>query len=105
MNLEEFKKQLDEWTSSEEVTYEFIQASMINTASDISSDSKWWNLLKSTLENKYDFMYSFLILLHRGHKLDPQIFPAATDSRFIRNKVVKSARLTHREFQPLDFLL
>lgn len=44
MNLQDFKKQLDEWTSEEGVTYEFVQYQMKNNASGTSPDDKWWQL-------------------------------------------------------------
>jgi len=73
VNLQEFKQLLDKWTSEEGVSYKFVQHQMENNSSGISKDDKWWQIFKQSLE-------TFNV------KLDTQIFPAATDSRFIRNK-------------------
>lgn len=48
VNLEEFKKQLDEWTNIEGVSYQIISGLMQNTSTPISDDSKWWNIFKHT---------------------------------------------------------
>jgi aminoacylase len=74
VNLEEFKNQLDLWTTEEGVTYEFVtNPSMVHHVSTTSSDSKWWQLFKEAMDRM-------------NIKLELQVFPAATDSRFIRSK-------------------
>jgi len=75
VDLDEFEKQLKEWTNEEGITYEFVQghATRVNKSTDISEDSKWWNIFRSSLQKQ-------------NVKIDPQIFPAATDSRYIREK-------------------
>jgi len=73
VNLEEFRNQIDQWTSEEGITWKFVQVLNKNTSTPINKENIWWTTMKSTLE-KLDL------------KFDPQIFPAATDSRFIRNK-------------------
>jgi len=73
VNLPDFKKKLEEWASAEGVTFEFYNVpQMENHSSDITEDAKWWNILKKQWESK-------------GMKVDAQIFPAATDSRYIRD--------------------
>jgi len=73
VNLQEFKKTLDEWCNIEGVSYKFVSYQMQNNSSSISPDDKWWKAFKTSLENQ-------------NLKLDTQIFPAATDSRYIRDK-------------------
>jgi len=61
----------------EGVTYKFLGGSMVNNASDISDDSFWFKILKNSLEQM-------------KLEIDLQIFPAATDCRYIRNKGIPS---------------
>jgi len=76
VNLEEFHKQLVEWTSEEGVTFEFTtNPGKAHHISSIKPDSFWFNIFKNALEKQ-------------GAKLDLQVFPAATDSRFIRSKLI-----------------
>jgi len=87
VNLPEFKKQIDEWTAEEGVSYRFIQHKMVNKASDMSADAYYWNVFKSTMDRL-------------GAKIDCQIFPAATDSRFIRNKNIPAFGFSPMNFTP-----
>jgi len=76
VDLNVFRKQLEEWIYSEGegVSYYFVAAHMKNTSTSLNEDeNSWWKLFKASLEKQ-------------NLKLDTQIFPAATDSRFIRNK-------------------
>jgi len=72
VDLLEFKKQMDEWTQEEGVSYKILQPTFTNPTSDISNDNIWWTVFKGVLQDL-------------NCKIDPQIFPAATDSRYIRN--------------------
>eukprot|EP01114_Cavostelium_apophysatum_P019724 TRINITY_DN6432_c0_g1_i1.p1 TRINITY_DN6432_c0_g1~~TRINITY_DN6432_c0_g1_i1.p1 ORF type:complete len:441 (+),score=99.31 TRINITY_DN6432_c0_g1_i1:101-1324(+) len=87
VDLHEFRKQLDSWIIEEGVTYEFVNFSMVNPKSDTSDDSFWWKHFKGTLDRL-------------NCKIDPQIFPAATDSRFIRNKGIPAFGFSPMNFTP-----
>ena len=79
VDLPEFKKTLDSWCSEDGVSYKFVQYQLENHSSGISPDDKWWRSFYSSLSKL-------------NLQLDTQIFPAATDSRFIRNKVFLNNR-------------
>lgn len=87
VDLKEFEKQLQEWTNEEGVSFEFVTKTETNNPSDISEDSKWWQAFKSACEKT-------------GAKLDPQIFPAATDSRYIRDKMIPAFGFSPMNFTP-----
>lgn len=76
-DLKVFKEKLDIWCSQDTgVTWEVIagmqQGMLDNPVSDISSDSYWWNVFSDSLRTAGAEMH------------EPSIFPAATDSRWIR---------------------
>eukprot|EP01117_Protostelium_nocturnum_P005152 TRINITY_DN1872_c0_g1_i1.p1 TRINITY_DN1872_c0_g1~~TRINITY_DN1872_c0_g1_i1.p1 ORF type:complete len:357 (-),score=55.05 TRINITY_DN1872_c0_g1_i1:222-1292(-) len=77
VDLKEFKNTVDGWTSEEGVSWELVNRSSTfiekNPCSSITDDAHWWQVLKNEWENQ-------------GLKIDAQIFPAATDSRFLRDK-------------------
>jgi len=76
VDLDEFRKQLEQWTQEADVTFEFTTTpTMHHHTTSTSSDSRWWKVFKSTLDAV-------------DAKIDLQIFPAATDSRFIRSKCI-----------------
>ncbi|EGG24895.1 N-acyl-L-amino-acid amidohydrolase [Cavenderia fasciculata] len=72
VNLEDFLKQIREWTSEEGLSFEFANYTAKNEMTGVTDDNTWWKTFKQSAENI-------------GIKLVPEIFPAATDSRFIRN--------------------
>jgi aminoacylase len=88
VNLEQFKKQLDEWTNIEGVSYELKnEASLINKSTPLN-DNIWWKIFKETSEKI-------------GIKLDPQIFPAATDSRYLRSVDVPALGFSPMNMTPI----
>jgi aminoacylase len=71
-NLELFEKTLREWVSSEGgSTLEFKQQFKSSQMTPITQDNPWWVKLAQVAEK-------------RNIPLEPEIFPAATDSRYIR---------------------
>eukprot|EP01116_Phalansterium_solitarium_P018824 TRINITY_DN510_c1_g1_i1.p1 TRINITY_DN510_c1_g1~~TRINITY_DN510_c1_g1_i1.p1 ORF type:complete len:410 (+),score=169.18 TRINITY_DN510_c1_g1_i1:50-1279(+) len=74
VDLVAFKRQLDEWVGAEQgVSWDFQAGEhYVNPVSDTSSDSYWWGVFKGALDAQ-------------SLKLEPEIFPAATDSRYIRD--------------------
>jgi len=72
-NLVEFEERIKKWCSDagEGVTYHFLQKNTDQTLTPITRDDKWWNAFITPLEE--------LKL-----KIEPEIFPAATDSRYLR---------------------
>ena len=77
VDLAEFKKQLDAWCSQDEgVSYEPLpfcrERFLENPTSDISEDAHWWKVFRGGLAAA-------------GAELhEPSIFPAASDSRWVR---------------------
>jgi len=76
-NLQIFKEKIDQWCNQDTgVTWEVIagmqQGMLDNPVSDISSDSYWWNIFSQGLQKIGAEIH------------EPSIFPAATDSRWIR---------------------
>eukprot|EP01133_Synstelium_polycarpum_P010876 gene10876-12672_t len=73
VNLEEFMKQIEEWTAEEGLSFKFANYTDKNEMTDLQvADAKWWTTFRQSCERV-------------NVKLVPEIFPAATDSRFIRN--------------------
>ena len=62
---------LDKWTGEEGVSYELLVASWENPLTPLTEDNAWWSAFKTATDA--------LEL-----KLEPEVFPAATDSRFLR---------------------
>eukprot|EP01119_Soliformovum_irregulare_P013129 TRINITY_DN3466_c0_g1_i1.p1 TRINITY_DN3466_c0_g1~~TRINITY_DN3466_c0_g1_i1.p1 ORF type:complete len:327 (+),score=120.73 TRINITY_DN3466_c0_g1_i1:295-1275(+) len=89
VDLEKFKKQLEDWCTEagEGITYEFIQHLMQNKATSIQDDHAWWRIFRDALTEQ-------------GCKLETEIFPAATDSRFIRNKGYPAFGFSPMNFTP-----
>ncbi|KAL2915548.1 adenylate cyclase [Polyrhizophydium stewartii] len=71
VNLTTFREQVVQWGAEEGTTIEFVQAFMSNAATPLNDGNLWWQKIRSVAEQ-------------RGVELDPEIFPAATDSRFLR---------------------
>lgn len=69
VDLDEFRLRLDEWTAGEGVSYSFFVHTKENKSS--STDSDWW-------------IAAARILDEIGVGVDLQVFPAATDSRYLR---------------------
>jgi len=88
VDLQEFSKQLAVWTSEEGVSCLFYQQAMTNPQTPITDDNKWWGIFKHSLEQM-------------GCKLDPQIFPAATDSRYLRDKGIPAFGFSPMNHTPI----
>ncbi|XP_028680864.1 aminoacylase-1-like [Erpetoichthys calabaricus] len=74
VNLQEFEKQIQIWCQSagDGVTYEFAQKFMSTEMTSTSESDPWWKAFSSACCDK-------------NAVLKKEIFPAATDSRFIRS--------------------
>ncbi|EGC38242.1 hypothetical protein DICPUDRAFT_53427 [Dictyostelium purpureum] len=72
VNLEEFLQQLKDWTAEEGLSFKFASYIDKNEMTKLDSDNKWWENFKASAK-ALDI------------NLVTEIFPAATDSRFIRN--------------------
>jgi len=73
VDLKAFVKKIDAWTSEEGVSYEFVYDtfSLANPYTSLTNDNIWWSRFKESCAKL-------------NMKLNTEIFPAATDSRFIR---------------------
>jgi len=73
LDLNEFRKKLDEWCSEEGVSWEFVESNPLQKHYTTSLDdtNEWWQIFQRACSK-------------RGMKLEPEVFPAATDSRFVR---------------------
>ncbi|CAL8340640.1 unnamed protein product [Lota lota] len=73
VNLQEFEKQIKLWCkeAGEGITYEFAQKHMSQNVTSTEDSDPWWNAFSTTCK---------AMNMH----LEKEIFPAATDSRFIR---------------------
>lgn len=71
VDLQEFKKKLDEWTQEEGITYEFLVVNWANPITPLSDDNIWWVAFNKVCKEE-------------SLTTAPEIFPAATDSRFLR---------------------
>ncbi|TNN84334.1 Aminoacylase-1A [Liparis tanakae] len=73
VNLQEFEKQIKEWCkeAGEDVTYKFAQKSMNQKLTSTAENDPWWSAFNAACKAM-------------NLTLEKEIFPAATDSRFIR---------------------
>ncbi|XP_060075406.1 aminoacylase-1-like [Ylistrum balloti] len=73
VDLQEFENKVKNWCTQagDDVTYEFHQKCTIQDTTSINETDPWWKTFSTVCENM-------------GMTLEPEIFPAATDSRFIR---------------------
>jgi aminoacylase len=69
--FEEVEKLFKEWTSDEGLSYSWYTKLDQHNISSTSDSDPWWSTIKSTFE-------------HLKKKIEPEIFPAATDSRYFR---------------------
>jgi len=72
-SFEEFEEMLKQWCkkAGNNVTYQFLQENYNKEMTSISMDDKWWKTFNETMHSL-------------GCKIRPEIFPAATDARFVR---------------------
>ncbi|PRP83153.1 N-acyl-L-amino-acid amidohydrolase [Planoprotostelium fungivorum] len=71
-NLERFMNMIRGWAQERGCTIDLLSGDFKNGRTDIGEDAKWWKVLKNSMQSI-------------NLKVDPQIFPAGTDSRFFRN--------------------
>uniref|UniRef100_A0A3Q3FZW0 N-acyl-aliphatic-L-amino acid amidohydrolase n=1 Tax=Labrus bergylta TaxID=56723 RepID=A0A3Q3FZW0_9LABR len=73
VNLQDFEKQIKEWCkeAGEDVTYKFAQKHMNQNVTSTEEGDPWWNAFSTVCKAM-------------NVTLEKEIFPAATDSRFIR---------------------
>uniref|UniRef100_A0A8C2WYL9 N-acyl-aliphatic-L-amino acid amidohydrolase n=1 Tax=Cyclopterus lumpus TaxID=8103 RepID=A0A8C2WYL9_CYCLU len=73
VNLQEFERQIKKWCTEagEDVTYKFAQKSMNQKLTSTAENDPWWSAFSAACKAM-------------NLTLEKEIFPAATDSRFIR---------------------
>ncbi|KAE8611971.1 hypothetical protein XENTR_v10012655 [Xenopus tropicalis] len=73
VDFKEFEHQLESWcrAAGENVTLEFYTKTMIQKVTSTNDSNPWWKAFSTPLKEM-------------GLKLKPEIFPAGTDSRFVR---------------------
>ncbi|XP_030633122.1 aminoacylase-1 [Chanos chanos] len=73
VNLQEFEEQIKRWCkeAGEGITYKFAQKNMNQSTTSTEESDPWWNAFSSACKAM-------------NMTLNKEIFPAATDSRFIR---------------------
>uniref|UniRef100_A0A3P8QFY4 N-acyl-aliphatic-L-amino acid amidohydrolase n=1 Tax=Astatotilapia calliptera TaxID=8154 RepID=A0A3P8QFY4_ASTCA len=73
VNLQEFERQIKQWCkeAGEDVTYDFAQKHMNQNITSTDESDPWWNAFSASCKEM-------------NMTLKKEIFPAATDSRFIR---------------------
>uniref|UniRef100_A0A3P8TA28 N-acyl-aliphatic-L-amino acid amidohydrolase n=1 Tax=Amphiprion percula TaxID=161767 RepID=A0A3P8TA28_AMPPE len=73
VNLQDFERQIKQWCkeAGEDVTYEFAQKHMNQSVTSTDENDPWWSAFSATCKAM-------------NMTLEKEIFPAATDSRFIR---------------------
>uniref|UniRef100_A0A672YE07 Peptidase M20 dimerisation domain-containing protein n=1 Tax=Sphaeramia orbicularis TaxID=375764 RepID=A0A672YE07_9TELE len=73
VNLQEFEGQIQQWCkeAGEDVTYEFAQKHMNQNVTSTEESDPWWSAFSAACKEM-------------NMTLEKEIFPAATDSRFIR---------------------
>ncbi|KAI9088794.1 hypothetical protein DFS34DRAFT_419772 [Phlyctochytrium arcticum] len=71
VNLDAFKTKLEEWCASESIEIEYVNTFWSNATTATDDSNVWWTALEKVAKQ-------------RNIKLETEIFPAATDSRYIR---------------------
>lgn len=69
--VEELEVMVQKWTADEQLSYEWVAKAPRHGISSIKEEDPWWSGLKNAFKEIET-------------PLDPQIFPAATDSRYLR---------------------
>ncbi|KAJ1569471.1 adenylate cyclase, partial [Nowakowskiella sp. JEL0078] len=87
-NLEEFQKQVEIWCDEPGVSFEMIQQFRSNACTPLTDTNPWWGALKEVSEK-------------RKIALQPQIFPAATDCRFLRQAGIPAFGVSPMRFTPI----
>ncbi|VIO94977.1 Uncharacterized protein BM_BM17575 [Brugia malayi] len=78
-NFEELENQISKWCTDagSDVTYSFIKNTRIKAMTPVTDDDPWWHAFSSVFKQ-----LNYPILL--------DIFPGSTDSRFLRQKGIRS---------------
>ncbi|KNC96055.1 N-acyl-L-amino-acid amidohydrolase [Spizellomyces punctatus DAOM BR117] len=71
VDLHAFKRQIEEWCSEDGIEIEWVNTFWSNACTLTDDTNVWWRIVKGVADK-------------RNIKLEPEIFPAATDSRYIR---------------------
>eukprot|EP00164_Ancoracysta_twista_P003403 GFYU01004543.1.p1 GENE.GFYU01004543.1~~GFYU01004543.1.p1 ORF type:complete len:244 (-),score=96.60 GFYU01004543.1:101-784(-) len=71
VDIRSIQSKLEEWTAEEGVSFEFVLKLGENSLTPLTADNVWWTTFKSVCDS---------IKL----TLKPQIFPASTDSKYLR---------------------
>ncbi|KAI9005269.1 hypothetical protein BC832DRAFT_597539 [Gaertneriomyces semiglobifer] len=71
VNLHAFKDMIEEWCKTHNVEIEYVNVFWSNATTPLSASNPYYKVVKSVSDQK-------------GIRLDPDIFPAATDSRYVR---------------------
>ncbi|XP_071960681.1 aminoacylase-1-like [Antedon mediterranea] len=73
VDLEEFEKKMNKWVedAGEGVRIEYIQKHTCQNLTSVNEESPWWRAFSKACDNM-------------NMKLETEIFPAATDSRYLR---------------------
>uniref|UniRef100_H2LA56 N-acyl-aliphatic-L-amino acid amidohydrolase n=1 Tax=Oryzias latipes TaxID=8090 RepID=H2LA56_ORYLA len=73
VNLQDFERQIQEWCAEagQDITYEFAQKHMNQNITSTDDTDPWWSAFSAACKSL-------------NMTLEKEIFPAATDSRFIR---------------------
>ncbi|CAJ0889510.1 9916_t:CDS:2 [Entrophospora sp. SA101] len=89
VNLTEFKKFLEDLIYSEsETTFEFAQCHEDNTCTHLVDTNIWWVTFQDVCKNR-----NIIIV--------PEIFPAATDSRYLREKGIPAFGVSYLKNTPI----
>eukprot|EP00939_MAST-03C_sp_MAST-3C-sp1_P001931 g1931.t1 len=85
VNLLDYKKKIDSWAEEEGVTWEFQHCSPVNKVTSIDPDANvWWKTFKTVVP-----------------EAEPEIFPAGTDSRYLRELDIAAFGFSPMPFTPV----
>ncbi|OZJ02963.1 hypothetical protein BZG36_04519 [Bifiguratus adelaidae] len=88
-DLKEFEQRIRGWVAQEkDVHLEFIAYFGDNSTTNLTDDNVWWRVVKETA-NKHSL------------PLEPEIFPAATDSRFLRAQGIPALGISYLKNIPV----
>lgn len=89
VDLDEMYKMVKDWCDPEGIEIEFVQKVEMHAVSSIDPDKNhWWATLRSSLE-------------HEKLKVVPEIFPAGTDSRYLREKGIPAFGVSPMDGTPI----
>lgn len=88
VDLKKLSAQIHSWAEQEGATLEFIQQFWSNRCTPLTKDNLWWQGLQEVASEK-------------GIRLEPEIFPAATDSRYVRQAGYDALGISPFRFTPV----